>query len=172
MRRIVLGLMVIALGAVPLTAVAAGQKSRHFTNHLLGALVQTRGSSSTYVYEVSSKQFGPGAGVLVSKSTSATTGTSRGVIYFASGSLRSVTTYRIAAEPNGVLRLTSTGEPFVTDSGNRILLGGPWQRGGSAKSSMPAFDLPFPGSELIQPFAQRGHFLVDFAQLRFLLPRA
>jgi hypothetical protein len=109
MRRIVLGLMVIGLGAVPLTAVAAGQKSRHFTNHLLGALVQTPGSSSTYVYEVSSKQFGPGAGVLVSKSTSATTGTSRGVIYFASGSLRSVTTYRIAAEPNGVLRLTSTG---------------------------------------------------------------
>jgi hypothetical protein len=109
MRRIVIGLMVIGLGAVPLTAVAAGQKSRHFTDHLLGALVQTRGSSSTYVYEVSSKQFGQGAGVLVGKSTSSTAGTSRGVIYFASGSVRSVTTYRIAPEPNGVLRVTSTG---------------------------------------------------------------
>ena len=61
------------------------------------------------MYEVSSKQFGQGAGVLVSKSTSSTTGTSRGVIYFASGSVRSVTTYRIAPEPNGLLRVTSTG---------------------------------------------------------------
>ena len=52
MRRAVLGLMVIGLGAVPLTALAAGQKSRHFTDHLLGALVQTRGSTSTYVYEM------------------------------------------------------------------------------------------------------------------------
>ena len=109
MRRIVLRLMVIGFGAVPLTAVAAGQKSPHFTDHLLRALVQTRGSSSTYVYEVHSKPFGNGAGVLVGKSTSSTTGTTRGVIYFASGAVRSVTTYRIAPEPNGVLRVTSTG---------------------------------------------------------------
>ena len=47
--------------------------------------------------------------MLVSKPTSLTTGTSRGVIYFASGSVRSVTTYRIAPEPHGLLRLTSTG---------------------------------------------------------------
>ena len=109
MRRIVIGLIVIGLGAVPLRAVASGQKSRHFTDHLLGALVQTRGSSSTYAYEVHSKPFGQGAGVLVGKSTSSTTGTTRGVIYFASGSVRSVTTYRVTPEPNGLLRVTSTG---------------------------------------------------------------
>lgn len=86
--------------------------SHHFTDHLLGATVQTQGKRSVEVFRVSTSDSGPGASVSVTRSTSATTGTIASVIYFADGSVRSTGTYRISAPTPGapdVVKLTIDG---------------------------------------------------------------
>jgi hypothetical protein len=111
MKRALALLTVTALVAVPVTALAAGRKtSHHFTDHLTGALVLTRGSTSTYAFKVTTSDDGPGAGVTVDRSTSSTAGKTVSMLYFAHGSIRSSGTYRIGpAKADGLVPLTAGG---------------------------------------------------------------
>jgi hypothetical protein len=111
MKRVLALLTVAALAAVPVTALAAGKKkSRHFTDHLTGALVLTQGSRSTYAFKVTTSDVGPGAGVTVDTSTSSTGGKTVSMLYFANGSIRSSGTYQIgAAGADGLVPVTASG---------------------------------------------------------------
>ncbi len=111
MRRALALLTVTGLAAVPVTALAAGQaKSRHFTDHLIGAPVLTKGSKVTEAFKVTTSDVGPGAGVIVDTVTSSTSGKTASTLYFANGSIRSSGTYRLgAAGAGGVLPVTASG---------------------------------------------------------------
>jgi hypothetical protein len=118
MRRTltVTGLTALAVASAATLATAApgphGTASHHFTDHLLGATVQTQGKRAVEVFRVSTSDSGPGASVSVTRSTSATTGTLTSVIYFAAGSVRSSGTYRISTPTPGapdVVKVTLSG---------------------------------------------------------------
>jgi hypothetical protein len=111
MKRALALLTVTAVVAVPVTALAAGRKtSHHFTDHLTGALVLARGSTSTYAFKVTTSDDGPGAGVTVDTSTSSTAGKTVSMLYFAHGSIRSSGTYRIGpAKGDGLVPVTAGG---------------------------------------------------------------
>jgi hypothetical protein len=111
MKRAIALLTVTGLAAVPVAALAAGQTvSHHFTDHLLGATVLTRGSTVTEAFKVTTSDVGPGAGVVVDKVTSSTAGKTLSALYFANGSIRSTGTYHLgAARADGVLPVTGSG---------------------------------------------------------------
>jgi hypothetical protein len=111
MKRALALLTVTGLAAVPVTALAAGgTKSRHFTDHLTGALVLTQGSRVTDAFKVTTSDVGPGAGVTVDTPTSSTGGKTVSTLYFASGSIRSSGRYRLgAAGAGGVVPVTASG---------------------------------------------------------------
>lgn len=86
--------------------------SHHFTDHLLGATVQTQGKRAVEVFRVSANDLGPGASVAETRSTSATAGTVTSVIYFTAASVRSSGTYRISAPTPGapdIVKVTLNG---------------------------------------------------------------
>ncbi|MFZ1996120.1 MAG: hypothetical protein WAU75_18555 [Solirubrobacteraceae bacterium] len=110
MRRIGPAVMACALVALSATALAASGRQHHVTDHLIGAQFQKQGKTSTYAFEVHASDAGTGAAYTVDTSTSSTGGTTHGVAYFASGSVRTAGTYRIgAARSNGVISVTFTG---------------------------------------------------------------
>lgn len=107
MKRLLFAITLAALAVASGEALATASPgphstgSHHFTDHLLGATVQTHGKRAVEVFRVSTSDAGPGASVSVTRSTSATTGTVTSVIYFADGSVRSTGTYRISAPTPG-----------------------------------------------------------------------
>jgi hypothetical protein len=111
MKRALALLTMTGLVAVPATALGASQTtSRHFTDHLTGALVLTRGSAATEAFKVTTSDVGPGAGVTVDTPTSSTGGNTVSTLYFANGSIRSTGSYHLgAAGADGVLPVTVTG---------------------------------------------------------------
>jgi hypothetical protein len=111
MKRAVALLAMTGLAAVPVTALAAGPtRSHHFTDHLTGALVLTRGSKVTEAFKVTTSDVGPGAGVTVDTPTSSTGGNTVSTLYFTNGSIRSSGSYQLgAAGVDGVLPVTVTG---------------------------------------------------------------
>jgi hypothetical protein len=111
MKHVVALLTVTGLAAVPVTALAAGQtKSHHFTDHLAGATVLTRGKTVTEAFKVTTNDVGPGAGVVVDTVTSSTAGKTASTLYFANGSIRSTGSYHLgAAGAGGVLPVTGSG---------------------------------------------------------------
>jgi hypothetical protein len=118
MKRLLFAISLAALAIASGAALASASPgphstgSHHFTDHLLGATVQTQGKRAVEVFRVSSSDNGPGASVSVTRSTSATGGTVTSVIYFANGSVRSTGTYSITAPTPGapdVVKVTLQG---------------------------------------------------------------
>ncbi len=118
MKRTLIATTLATLAAASAAALATAAPrphstaGHHFTDHLLGATVQTRGKRAVEVFRVSTSDSGPGASVSVTRSTSATTGTVTSVIYFADGSVRSTGTYRISAPTPGapdIVKVTLSG---------------------------------------------------------------
>ena len=103
MKRLLFAITLAALTAASGGALAAASPGHHstashrFTDHLVGATVQTNGKRSVDAFTVSSSDAGPGASTSVTRSTSATTGTFATVVYLGNGSVRTAGTYRISA---------------------------------------------------------------------------
>jgi hypothetical protein len=111
MRRLLVLATLAGVAAMPVAALAAGTgKTHHYTDHLVGALVQSQGKTTVYAYKVQSNDSGPGASVSVNTITSSTGGKTRSVNFFASGSVRAVGTYHVgAAGSSGLAALTASG---------------------------------------------------------------
>ncbi len=75
MKRLIVLVTLAGVAALPVAALAASTgKTHHYTDHLVGALVQTQGKTSVYAYKVQSNDSGPGASVSVNTLTSSTAG--------------------------------------------------------------------------------------------------
>jgi hypothetical protein len=102
MKRLLIAITLAALtvasgGALASASPGHSTASHRFTDHLVGATVQTKGKRSVDAFTVSSSDAGPGASTSVTRSTSATTGTFTTVVYLGNGSVRTAGTYRISA---------------------------------------------------------------------------
>lgn len=112
MRRVLVLVTLAAVAtAVPVTALAATTgKTHHFTDHMLGALVQTKGGKPIYAYKVQTSNDGPGANVTVDTVTSSSAGIVRATTYLTNGSVRTTGTYHIkGANAAGLVLVTVRG---------------------------------------------------------------
>jgi hypothetical protein len=110
MKRLFTVLVLSALVVVPATALAA-KKKHHVTDHLVGNVIRSSGSTTVYAGSVVASDAGNGAATLTNTATSATAGTTRGVSYFSNGSVRSSGNYKVNPVPlaNGDIAVTSAG---------------------------------------------------------------
>jgi hypothetical protein len=106
------GVAAAACAALATAKPSSTKPSHHFTDRLVGIVLQTHGSRSVEVSTVSTNDSGPGAAVTHTRSVSATAGVFTSVIYLSDGSVRTSGLYEVSTPPNaapGVVSITLNG---------------------------------------------------------------
>ena len=112
MRRVIVLVTLAGVAVLPVAALAASTgKTHHYTDHLVGALVQQHGKISVYAYRVTSSDVGPGASVSVDSATGSKTGAIRATSYFSNGSVRTAGSFRLGAgTASGLVAVATSGK--------------------------------------------------------------